>query len=87
MRLFPTALLSAVVLVSPAMALPGQYAPLGFGGRAVAADPDEGVERLAAASTRAPRGSGHDRPHKSVRGVLRDDHASVSQAYAWLDNK
>jgi hypothetical protein len=89
MRLIPTGLLITVVLASPAAALPGQYAAMGFGGRGVA-DPDAGIERLAAASTRAPRGSGHDRPasrHHSVRDVLSSSAGPTRDAYAWLDNK
>ena len=76
---------AAFMAYSPVQALsgPGDMP----GGRAVPADPEAATERLAAASNRAVRGGGHDRPSGSVRNIIRTDHSAVSQAYAWLDNK
>lgn len=74
---------SALLLVAqaaPAMTLQG--APRAAGGAAVA-DPDERMERLAAAST--PSSAGHGRPSRS-RSILKAD-PNLQQAFAWLDGR
>lgn len=74
---------SALVLSGAASAMTLQAAPTGGRGMAIV-DPDEHLERLAAASN--PAGGGHGKPRKSLRNVLRDD-PQLRQAFAWLDNK
>ncbi|WP_375398791.1 hypothetical protein [uncultured Sphingomonas sp.] len=56
----------------------------GAGARVSVADPDEKLERMAAAST--PSDSDRGKPKKSARNVLKAD-PYLRNAFAWLDNK
>lgn len=76
-------LLVTAALAAPASAM-DRYGTVGAGSRASVADPDRGIDRLAAASTPTP--GGHGRSTRSARNVLRDD-ANLRNAYAWVDNK
>jgi hypothetical protein len=79
-------ILFSLAAAMPGAALAAPTGPMGFGGQAVA-DPDAAVDRMIAANTPAATGSGHDRPARSVRNILRDDQPGVAQAYAWMDNR
>jgi len=80
---------SGLILLSMAFAVPVNAmtrddARMNLGGRAGIADPDERLERLAAAGSAGDQS--HARPHKSARNVLRDD-PYLREAYSWVDNK
>lgn len=74
----------AVIAAAPAGAMNRDYGRAGAGARAPIADPDERLERMAAAST--PSDASRGKPRKSVRGILKDD-PYLRDSFAWLDNK
>lgn len=78
--------LAAIVLLSAstASAMSHQQAPAGTSYRSAALDPDEHLEQLAAASSRAD--VHHGRPTRSVRNILRAD-PNLRAAFAWMDNR
>lgn len=56
----------------------------GAGSSQAMSDPDEHLERLAAAST--PADGGRGRPAGSIRNIMRSD-PYLQRAFAWLDNR
>lgn len=83
-RSLALATLLALGGATAASAMTHSVAQPGSAGRAAAVDPDERLERLAAASTPADRS--HAKPAKSMRNILKDD-PYLRAAYASLDNK
>ena len=75
--------LLAIALAAPAAAMERNFQGVG-GAHAAVHDPDERLERLAAAST--PTDNGHGKPARSARGILRND-PYLQAAFASLDNK
>lgn len=84
-------MLTAAALALACASLPGAAsamtrddARMTLGNRAAIADPDEHLERLAAAG--ATDNQSHAKPRRSARNVLRDD-PWLRSAFGWIDNK
>lgn len=85
MRVIGLALMGiALLATAPASAMDRNYGSVISGNRAPIVDPDEHLERMAAAGTTGDKSNA--KPRKSARGVLKDD-PYLSEAFRWLDNK
>ncbi len=83
----PSILVAVIALSSipvGASAMTRDDGRMSLGNRAAISDPDERIERMAAAGTAQDRS--HARPRKSARSVLRDD-PYLREAFGWVDNK